>query len=120
MTYQTGTYEVVNSEGVFIRREPRIVDNTKITNRVGKLTFGTQRRVYGFVTDNMNVTWGRVSESDAAGISEWVCIQGLNRTYMKLLEADPSPVETLEGRVASLEVRVAALEGNKTTTRARK
>jgi hypothetical protein len=86
---QSGLYECVSE--VYIRREPRIVDNLLGHNRVGKLTPGTQRRIYDVVTNKDNSTWGRISEADAAGISQWVCIQGLNRTYMKLVEgSEPS------------------------------
>jgi hypothetical protein len=116
--YSTGIYKVINTDGVFIRREPRIADSSKSTNRVGKLTLGTERRVYDFVTDKLNVTWGRVSESDAAGVAEWVCVHGLNRTYLEIVKADPSHSELLEVRVAALEARVAALEsGTKASTR---
>lgn len=103
-------YEVISD--VTIRREPRIVEYqdpaTKklITNAVGKLTIGTQREVYSTTVDKNNVLWGRVSESDAAGISEWVCIKGLNRTFMKIVDVGTSPVENL----ASVLMRLDALE----------
>lgn len=99
-------YEVISD--VTIRREPRVVEyqdpKTKqfITNAVGKLTVGTHREVYSTATDKNNATWGRISESDAAGISEWVCIKGLNRTFMKPLENVPVSND-IEKRVSNLE-----------------
>lgn len=106
----TGIYSCVSE--VFIRREPRIVETTKSNNRVGKLEPGTQRQVYETQTNADNSTWGRVSEPDAAGISQWVCIKGLNREYMRLVKADPSNSE-LAARLDDLEARVSALEGKK-------
>jgi hypothetical protein len=82
--YQPGLYECVSD--VFIRREPRIVEGNK-HNRAGKLTVGTQRQIHSIVTNSDNTTWGRVSEADSAGIAEWVCVQGLNRVYMKPVES---------------------------------
>src|SRR5512146_254773 len=105
-----GRYIVISE--VFIRREPRIVENAKGGNRVGKLTVGTERQILEVVTNADNSTWGRVSDPDAAGVSQWVCIQGLNRTYMKLVRPDPSNAE-LSARLDALEARVAALEGRK-------
>ena len=90
---------------VKIRREPKIVeyheDKKFITNQVGLLDIGTKRTVYETITDAMNVTWGRVSESDAAGISQWVCIKGLNREYMKLVQ--PIPEYDFLTRIDKLE-----------------
>lgn len=82
----TGLYKCVSK--VTIRREPRIIENTKGTNQVGMLDVGTQRKVYEIVTQSDNSIWGRISQPDAAGISQWVCIQGLNRTYMELVYPD--------------------------------
>jgi hypothetical protein len=94
---QPGLYEAIAN--VFIRREPRIVEGTT-NNRVGKLTVGTQRQVHSVVTNPDNTTWGRISEADSAGIAEWVCIQGLNRSYMKVVEgSEPS----LSDRLTRLE-----------------
>lgn len=91
---------------VIIRREPRIVeylDGAKkfITNQVGLLKIGDQRIVYEIVTDNNNYTWGRISEPDGAGKSTWVCIRGLNRTYMEI--ASVSSIGGIENRVARME-----------------
>jgi len=83
-------YEAISK--VNIRREPRVVEyfeNSKpVSNKVGQLDVGTQREVYSVVTNPDNTTWGRISEADSAGISEWVCIRGLNRTYMKLADSN--------------------------------
>lgn len=111
--HPTGIYKVISSDGVYVRREARIVENNKITNRVGKLSFSTTRRVYETITDKQNYTWGRVSESDAAGIAEWTCLEGLNRTYMECVEPDPDPVEALSTRIAALEARVIELESKR-------
>ena len=78
--YQLGIYEATTR--VRIRREPRIIP----TNIVGVLDIGTQRQIFSIVTDENNYTWGRISEADSAGIAQWACIKGLNRTYMKLIE----------------------------------
>jgi len=87
---ENGIYECISE--VKIRREPRIVESP--TNQVGLLKVGTQRRVFSVVTQKNNVSWGRVSAPDAAGISQWVCIQGLNRTYMKLIQPDTNNTES--------------------------
>ena len=64
------------SSEVLIRRESRIVEyidpksKKPVTNVVGKLTQGTIREIYSTITDSKGATWGRVSESDAAGIAE--------------------------------------------------
>lgn len=97
-----GMYEVVSN--VAIRREPRVIeyrdgDNKLVSNQVGVLTVGTHRKVYSVVTNKDNSTWGRVSEADAAGIAQWVCIQGLNRTYMKQISVE------LEAKEDTVEVR---------------
>jgi len=78
--YKLGIYEAITR--VRIRREPRIIP----TNIVGVLDIGTQRQIFSIVTDGKNYTWGRISEADSAGIAQWTCIKGLNRTYMKLIE----------------------------------
>jgi len=83
-------YEVISK--VTIRREPRITP----TNTRGMLDVGTKRIVYSTVTDGSNATWGRISESDAAGIAQWVCIKGVNRTYMKLIEQEKPELSNLE------------------------
>ncbi len=91
--FEPGLYEAATN--VFIRREPRIVEGIK-HNRVGKLTTGTQRQIHSVVTNKDNTTWGRISEADSAGIAEWVCIQGLNRTFMKRIDkSDPAPDDRL-------------------------
>ena len=93
---EPGEYEVISD--VKIRREPQIVERYEngklVTNQVGLLRVGTKRIVYSTLTKKDNTTWGRISEHDAAGIAEWVCIQGLNRTYMKLLKASTSETDT--------------------------
>lgn len=85
----SGEYEVISD--VKIRREPQIVERYEngklVSNQVGFLKVGTKKIVYSVLTKKDNTTWGRISEHDAAGIAEWVCIQGLNRTYLKLLKA---------------------------------
>lgn len=95
---EPGLYECISE--VFIRREPRVIDNVLGHNRVGKLTVGTQRQVYDVITNKDNTTWGRISEPDSAGISQWVCIKGLNRTYMKLVEDNNPEIETLMDLIA--------------------
>jgi hypothetical protein len=87
MEYQPGIYEVISD--VKIRREPRIVEGN-VTNQVGLLKAGTRREVYSILTVKDNTFWGRVSGPDAAGISQWACIKGLNRTYMRFVEPLPS------------------------------
>lgn len=120
MESEPGIYEVISK--VAIRREPRIVEyidpKTKklVTNQVGLLSVGQKRAVYGILTAKDNTTWGRVSFHDSAGIAEWVCIQGINRGYMKFLEPlkdAPAPVDgiaKLEALIVALEKRVKSLE----------
>lgn len=94
---------------VNIRREPRITGS----NKVGQLSAGHQRVVFETLTDKSNQTWGRISEPDSAGVSNWVCIRGLNREYMRVTETPATPPASalgLEARIASLEARVARLE----------
>lgn len=103
--YAPGLYEIVSK--VKIRREPRIVEyyneeKKYITNQVGTLNVGTQREVYEVFTDSFNSTWGRVSEPDATGNSQWICIRGLNREYARM-SAPSQPVDSVEARVAKLE-----------------
>lgn len=116
MDDQTGIYEVISD--VKIRREPRIVEGNT-TNQVGLIKAGTHRRVFSVLTTKDNTTWGRVSFADAAGISEWVCIQGLNRVYMKLIEPDKDgapadaivmmKLDNLETTLARVEQMVAEI-----------
>lgn len=88
-----GMYEAASD--VYIRREPRIVEYKVgrgiITNIVGFLNAGKQRMIYSFYTDKNNATWGRVSEADAAGVSEWVCVQNVNRVFMRPVVNEPLP-----------------------------
>ncbi len=88
--FKPGTYECISI--VNIRREPKI----GLTNIKGKLSVGTQRTIYSVITDNNNMTWGRVSLADSAGISEWVCIREINRKFMKFIEPLPPIFETSE------------------------
>jgi hypothetical protein len=117
MNLSPGIYEATGN--VNIRREPKIVEvklgNRFITNRVGGISAGTQRMIYSLTTNKAGETWGRVSEADSAGVAEWICIQNINRVFMKPVDA-PSPVIEvpsvgLEARMAALEARVAKLEG---------
>lgn len=108
-----GIYEA--QKDVNIRREPKVVEyklgNNFITNRVGQINAGTRRTIYSLVTNEKGDTWGRVSESDASGVAEWICIQTLNTTFMRPLDVfEPSPsvpVFDLEARIAKLEVWAA-------------
>jgi hypothetical protein len=93
--FTPGDYEVIST--VTIRREPRILPS----NAVGGLSVGTRRTVYSVITDKDNATWGRISESDAAGIAQWICLQSLNRKYAQKIDAKPGT--DWESRLASLE-----------------
>ena len=112
-----GVYEAISD--VNIRREPRIVEykvgKNFITNRVGGISAGTQRMIHSLVTNSKGETWGRVSESDSAGIAQWICIQNPNRVFMKPVDQPQVevPASGLESRVAALEARVTALENPK-------
>ena len=77
--YEPGTYEAISN--VNIRRQPRVTPE----NWMGRIEKGTQREIYSIITNDDNTTWGRISEADGAGISQWICIKGLNRTYMQLV-----------------------------------
>lgn len=83
--FTPGTYETISR--VNIRREPRILPG----NVVGVLNTGVKREVFSVQTDEDNQTWGRISESDAAGVAQWICLQTINRQYAKRL---PDPVVT--------------------------
>jgi hypothetical protein len=98
MAFEPGMYEAVTN--VNLRREPRIVENADGNNRVGRLTIGTRREIFETVTDEDNMTWGRVSDFDSAGKAQWVCIVGLNRIYMQRI---PLSNQLLESRLRSLE-----------------
>lgn len=106
-----GIYEAVG-DIVNIRREPRIVEykvgKNFFTNRVGQINAGTQKRIFSIVTNKDNSTWGRVSESDSAGIAEWICIRNTNRVFMVPVDGQTPevviPPVGLEARVAALEV----------------
>lgn len=92
--FQPGLYECVSPAN--IRREPRIVEyklgKVFITNRVGLVPLGAQRQIHSIITDSSNRTWGRVSEADATGNAEWVCIRDINRDFMRpLTAAQPIP-----------------------------
>ncbi len=110
-----GEYEVIST--VTIRREPRIVevkdDRGNIqTNAVGRLTVGTHRNVFSIITDKYNASWGRISEADAAGIAQWICLQNTNRMFakpIKFFSETPAP-SNYEMRLAALEARVKVLE----------
>ena len=111
-----GMYEAVSN--VNIRREPRIVEyklgKNFVTNRIGGIGAGTQRMIYSLLTNKANETWGRISEADSTGIAGWVCIQNINRVFMKPVDEQPQVVvlpSGLESPVTSLEARVATLEG---------
>jgi hypothetical protein len=88
MDFEPGIYECVST--VKIRREPKVIDYPT-TNKVGELQPGTQREIYSVLTLKDNTSWGRVSSPDAAGVSEWVCIKGLNREFMKFVKATTAP-----------------------------
>lgn len=113
--HPTGLYEVTNGDGVFIRKEPKIVEGVR-HNRDGKLRLGTRTRIYSVVTDGENNTWGRVSEVDAAGVARWICLQGLNRTYAKCIKPDhiDSPDMTLLKEI--IEIRKEMEETNRRLT----
>lgn len=102
-----GIYEA--QKDVNIRREPKVVEyklgNSFITNRVGQINAGTRRTIYSLITNEKGDTWGRVSESDASGVAEWICIQTLNTTFMKPLDVvvEPAPSGDIEARLAKLE-----------------
>ena len=103
---QKGIYEVISD--VKIRREPHIVEGTT-TNSVGLLKVGTQRAIYDTIVQSDNSTWGRLSGADSAGIALWVCIQGLNRTYLKFIKPfDDQPVPT--DHESDLDLRVLHIE----------
>lgn len=93
----TELYEAISE--VNIRKEPKIVEikvgKNFVTNRVGSLNTGTQREIFSFFTDSNNDTWGRVSQADATGIAEWVCIQNTNRTFMKPVNKIPEPIHSI-------------------------
>ncbi len=93
--FTRGLYEVMTT--LNIRREPRLLP----ANIVGRLTIGTQRQVYSVMTDANNTTWGRISETDSAGIAQWVCMKDINRQYVKSVSFVEVP--TLESRFAALE-----------------
>lgn len=86
MILTPGEYET--KQVLNIRREPRITGS----NIVGQLSAGTRRTIYSLITNDRGETWGRVSESDNAGIAEWVCIQNLNRKFMEQLTNEKPPV----------------------------
>ena len=108
MNYVPGIYEAQSV--VNIRREPRIVDikigGVWVTNQVGRIDAGTRRFLDSFITNKDNSTWGRVSEADSAGISEWICVQNINRVFMKPVDGGvvvPPPTGDLENRLFRLE-----------------
>lgn len=120
MEHEPGIYEA--AADVNIRREPRIVEYTDpqthkfVSNKVGFLKAGTQRAIYSVQVQKDNSTWGRVSESDSAGIAQWVCIQDINRTFMKFIEPLVNHAEglpRLEAELEALKLRVEALEKGK-------
>lgn len=80
-----GVYESISD--VNIRREPRIAEykigGVWVTNQVGRISAGTRRMIDSFVINKDNSIWGRVSDADSAGISEWICIKNINRVFMK-------------------------------------
>jgi len=88
MNLAIGMYEATDT--VNIRKEPRIVESKIlgkwINNRVGQLDAGDQRMIYSIITDSNNYTWGRVSQSDSAGVALWVCVNTTNRVFMKPVE----------------------------------
>jgi len=108
MNFQPGIYEAKST--VNIRREPRVIEykigGVWITNQVGRIDAGTRRFLDSFVTNKDNSTWGRVSEADSAGISEWICIQNTNRVFMQFVGDEP-PVVVVP---AGIELRLTALE----------
>jgi hypothetical protein len=123
--FSAGVHKAVSE--VNIRRGPRAVDRynpiTKkliSSNQEGFLELGKVRTVLDFEVDEKNVVWGRISPHNAAGVALYVCMQGLNRTYMERLPEAEQPPEyrlpvvqpagDLVARVASLEARVAAIE----------
>lgn len=108
--FEPGLYEVISGNGLIVRKEPKIT----LWNKSGFLSFGARRQVYSVATNDKGETWGRVSESDAAGQALWICMQGLNRTYVKRIETPSEPgkgvIALLVKSVADLERRVKALE----------
>lgn len=122
-TLSPGLYEA--QADVNIRREPRVVEykvaGKFITNRVGAINVGTQRIIFSLLTNDKGETWGRVSEADSAGIAEWVCVQNLNRRFMKPIssavevtapsgDAVDALLDEIEKRIAAFDARLDALE----------
>lgn len=101
--FEPGMYEVISGGGLIVRKEPKIT----AWNKIGFLSFGSRRQVYSVATNDKGESWGRISESDAAGQALWICLQGLNRTYAKRIETQSGD---LAAHVADLERRVTALE----------
>ena len=106
MSFEPGMYEVISP--VIIRRVPRIIeyrDATKhlITNAVGSYELGTRVQIFSVLVDKDNAEWGRVSDTNATGQAEWICMKHLNRTFVKLLEASQT-VENLRERLHNLEI----------------
>lgn len=94
--YLPGEYEIISY--ILIRREPRILAG----NVIGALNIGTRRTVYSVLTDTRNYTWGRISEADAAGIAEWICLKGTNRIFAQRLPG-PQEGKSFEQRLSALE-----------------
>lgn len=120
MDHEPGIYEVTSQ--VTIRRQPVITEYTDpkthkyVTNQVGSLNVGTKRAIYSVQVQKDNSVWGRVSEADSAGIAQWVCIENINRIFMKFVEPLVKPsdgFERLEAELEALKLRVEALEKGK-------
>jgi len=99
-----GNYKVVAAT-VNIRREPRIVNSTP-TNVVGKLYRGDKRAVLDFSTDSAGFTWGRVSDYDAYGKANWICIQEPNKVFAEFESHLPEPTTKSETSSPTKEQKV--------------
>jgi hypothetical protein len=114
-TWKPGKYKIINGDGVNIRHEPKVVQwidpktKEEKSNKVGQYKFGDIVEIFGFDTDGVQQTWGRVSQEDAAGKSQWICVRSINRTMAAPLEEAEqvlSDHERLEKMEAFLAVRL--------------
>lgn len=106
MSFEPGMYEIINR--ITIRRTPRIIEYTDltkhtITNVVGSYEVGTRVQVFSVLVDKNNSEWGRVSESNAIGQAEWICMKHQNHTSVKLLETSVQ-MENVVERLHNLEI----------------
>ncbi len=82
-----------------------VKDKVPYSNAMGMLDVGKQVEILGTQVLADNTLWGRISEPDATGTSQWVCIKGLNTTFLTVAPSEEEPQDR-DSRLARIEMKL--------------